>query len=126
MATLRETFSDIADAIRAKGATGTMTPLEMSSKIENLPVGSGGDPRYEVNQQGGLVNKSFVVDWFDDLTSIPDYGLQYAYYKSGVTSVSFPNVTSVDTRGLDSAFYGCTSLTSIDLSSLTSIGGYGL
>lgn len=119
--TLRDTFSDIADAIRAKGATGTMTPLEMSSKIENLPTG-GGDTRYEVNQQGGLSLKSFVVDWFDDLTSIPDNSLQYAYYGSKVTSASFPNVTSVGGYGLTNAFYNCSSLTSVDLSSLTSVG----
>ena len=41
MATLRETFSNIADAIRAKGVTGTMTPLEMPSKIVDIPSGGG-------------------------------------------------------------------------------------
>ena len=125
MATLRETFSDIADAIRAKGATGTMTPLEMSNKIENLPTG-GGDPRYEVNQQGGLVKKSFEVDWFDDVTSIPNNGLYNAYYGSNVTSASFPNVTSIGTSGLGYAFYGCSYLTSVDLSKVTSVGNYGM
>ena len=36
MATLRQTFSDIADAIRAKGVTGTMKPIEMASKIGEI------------------------------------------------------------------------------------------
>lgn len=39
--TLREAFSDIADAIRAKGVIGTMTPLEMPTKIGSIS-GSGG------------------------------------------------------------------------------------
>lgn len=36
MATLRQTFSDIASAIRAKGITGTMKPIEMASKIGEI------------------------------------------------------------------------------------------
>ena len=33
MATLRQTFSDIASAIRAKGVSGTFKPIDMASKI---------------------------------------------------------------------------------------------
>ena len=36
MATLRQTFSDIAGAIRAKGVSGTMKPIEMASKIGEI------------------------------------------------------------------------------------------
>lgn len=39
MATLRQTFSDIASAIREKGITGTMKPIEMSSKIGEIQQG---------------------------------------------------------------------------------------
>ena len=39
MATLRQTFSDIADAIRAKGVSGTMKPIEMASKIGEIQQG---------------------------------------------------------------------------------------
>lgn len=42
MATLRQTFSDIASAIRAKGITGTMKPIEMASKIGQIQTGGGG------------------------------------------------------------------------------------
>ena len=42
MATLRQTFSDIADAIRAKGVSGTMKPIEMASKIGEIKTGGGG------------------------------------------------------------------------------------
>ena len=34
--TLRQAFGNIADAIRAKGVTGTMTPLEMPTKISSI------------------------------------------------------------------------------------------
>ena len=39
MATLRQTFYDIADAIRAKGISGTMKPIEMASKIDQIQKG---------------------------------------------------------------------------------------
>ena len=43
MATLRQTFSDIASAIRAKGITGTMKPIEMASKIGEIQTGGGSE-----------------------------------------------------------------------------------
>ena len=36
MATLRQTFSDIADAIRAKGVSGEMKPIEMADRIGEI------------------------------------------------------------------------------------------
>lgn len=39
MATLRQTFSDIASAIRAKGVSGTMKPIEMATKIGEIQQG---------------------------------------------------------------------------------------
>ena len=39
--TLTSVFSDIADAIRAKGVTGQMMPTEMPTKITSIPSGGG-------------------------------------------------------------------------------------
>ena len=39
MATLRQTFSDIASAIRAKGVSGTMKPIDMAGKIGEIQQG---------------------------------------------------------------------------------------
>ena len=39
MTILRQTFSDIADAIRAKGVSGTMKPIDMASKIGQIQKG---------------------------------------------------------------------------------------
>ena len=46
MATLRETFSDIAKSIRAKGVSGTMKPIDMASKIGEIQTGGGSDYGY--------------------------------------------------------------------------------
>ena len=46
MATLRQTFSEIADAIRAKGITGTMKPIEMAQKIGEIKTGGSQDYGY--------------------------------------------------------------------------------
>ena len=43
MATLRQTFSDIASSIRAKGVSGTMKPIEMASKIGEIQTGGGSE-----------------------------------------------------------------------------------
>lgn len=34
--TLRQAFSNIANAIRAKGVTGTMSPLQMPTKVASI------------------------------------------------------------------------------------------
>ena len=39
MTILKQTFSDIADAIRAKGVSGAMKPIEMASKIGQIQKG---------------------------------------------------------------------------------------
>jgi len=118
----------IKSAIEAKGVSDVGDVLaDYATKIGQISGGgSSGDPRWEVSEQGALSKKSFAVNWFNDLTSIPNNGLEYAYYNSNVTSASFPNVTSIGNYGLSSAFYQCSSLTSVDLSSLTSVGNNGL
>lgn len=92
----------IKAAIEAKGVANVGDVLSTyASKIASIPSGgSSGDPRYEVSQQGELTKKSFAVNWFNDLTSIPANALEYAYYKSNATSASFPNLTSVGNYGM--------------------------
>ena len=90
--TLTDVFSDIADAIRAKGLTGQMKPTEMSTKIADIPSG-GGDPRYEVDANGQLVKKEFDITWFNDLTVL-NISLGNSYSSTNVRTVNFPNLSS--------------------------------
>jgi len=104
MATLRETFSDIADAIRAKGISGTMTPLEMSTKIASIP--SGGGTVYgmtvqniigDVDQNGALVPTSSFSFSSNDITAVGNM-LYYKFYdNTAITQFLLPKVTTLDT-----------------------------
>ena len=78
--TLTDVFSDIADAIRAKGVTGQMTPLQMPTKIADIPSGGSGDPFYEADGQGVVRPTTGInVNWFNNATSISQNGLKQAY-----------------------------------------------
>ena len=46
MTTLRQTFADIADAIRAKGVSGTFKPIDMARKIGEIQAGGSEDYGY--------------------------------------------------------------------------------
>lgn len=66
---LTEIFSGIADAIRAKGVTGTMTPLEMAAKISSIVTDGGGEGGgdegglyYVASAEQSMTGKRYV-DW---------------------------------------------------------------
>ena len=97
---LDDTLTDIANAIRGKnGSSDTYRPGQMADAIDNIPAGTLGIPR-EVNQAGvyGFPEQNFTF-------SLPS------------------NATDVRNNAFSSAFYGCTSLTSVDFSSLTTVSG---
>jgi hypothetical protein len=79
--TLRQAFSDIANAIRAKGVTGTMTPLQMPTKVASITQSSKYSVSLDgilgnVNGQGELQPPSQQCQFVSsDIISIPDYGL---------------------------------------------------
>ena len=90
MATLRQVFHDIAEAIRAKGVIGTFKPIDMASKIGEIQTG-GSEP----------TNPRAV----------------FAYDKYS-TSIVVPNTLVVDMLAVDditNCFYSCSALTSISL-----------
>lgn len=100
--TLRDTFSDIADAIRAKGVTGTMTPLEMPEKVSEISVGGGS--KYgvpidgllgDVDQNGQLGFPSETFSFTsNDIRTVLQYALYHKFYNNaGITSLSLPNLT---------------------------------
>ena len=121
--TLTDVFSDIADAIRAKGLTGQMKPTEMSTKIADIPSGGGGDPRYEVDANGQLVKKEFDITWFNDLTVL-NINMGHAYSSGGVRTINFPNLSSsVNPGKFTFTFESCTELSSASFPNLTTAYG---
>lgn len=65
---------------------------------------------------------------FPDLVEVSSYqSLSYALYGcTALTSVDLSSLTVIGHGGLNSTFENCVSLTSVDLSSLTEIGSLGL
>ena len=77
----------------------------------------------EDNREAFAVEDSFIThtisgDYVNDRVATIKYGTFYE--DTGLTSVSFPNVTKVDNY----AFYKCTSLTNIDMPKLQSASQY--
>lgn len=84
-------LEDIADAIRTKtGSAGLLTPAQMASAIEGIPVS-------EDTLLLALHNQVTSVE-DDTLTSIRSMGLAYM---TALVSVSFPNLQTINTY----AFY---------------------
>ena len=54
--------------------------------------------------------------------------MEYCFYDcTGITSMSFPNLTSVEDYGMEYCFEGCQALTGrINFPNLTSVADYGL
>lgn len=64
---------------------------------------------------------------FAGVKEIDDNALQYAFYqRSGITSVDLSSLQSIGSYGLQYAFGNCSGITSINLSSLTTVGTGGL
>lgn len=114
MATLREVFSSIANAIRSKtGKTATIKPVDMATEIESIQTG-GGD-----NKLPQLVDGSITTITAEDLAGATEVR-DYAFNHSNITNITLPNsVTSIGVA----AFSFCRALTQITIpNSVTSIG----
>lgn len=108
--TLTDVFSDIADAIRAKGLTGQMKPTEMSTKIADIP--SGGGSKYgvgvdafigDVDANGALQLPSASYSFSfssPDIVSIGDNVLKDKFKGTGIEQVDLPNLTTIGNGGL--------------------------
>ena len=115
MATLRQTFSDIADAIRAKGVSGSFKPIDMASKISEIQTG-GSEPTnpravfaYDKNSSI-VVPKMIVVD----LSQSADLG--YCFYNcKNLSSLTLPDGFGRVATNIDNCFSGCKGLTSLTL-----------
>ncbi len=102
MATLKETFTNIADAIREKdGSTDKITPANMPQKIKNIPSGSSTNDYLQLK----VNNHPSSGFWFYNFSTMTDDDL--VDYLSGV---SFAQATN-----MEYTFYQCSKLTTIPL-----------
>ena len=124
--TLTDVFSDIADAIRAKGVTGQMKPTEMPTKVAAIPQSAvAGDPRFDVDANGQLSKKNTDLNWFGDVKTIDDKALQDAYRNSNVVTAEFPELEYVKFNGMSNAFQDSKQLKSVSFPKLTRIDTNG-
>ena len=65
--TLTQAFTNIANAIRAKGVTGTMSPLEMPAKIASIPTGNA----LTIDGITGEIDSTFTYVNFSNATHVP-------------------------------------------------------
>ena len=124
---LDDTLTDIANAIRGKnGSSDTYRPGQMADAIDNIPAGTLGIPR-EVSQTGVYrpPEQNFTFSLPSNATDVSSSALNAAFQGcTGLTSVDFSSLTTVSgSNAFSYAFYGCTSLTSVDLSSLATVSG---
>jgi len=124
--TIQDTLDDIHDAIIAKGGTTSGTDItSYASGINSIPIPMG--INREVSAQGvyQTPTTSFTFSLPSNATNLGNYALYYAFYGcTGLTSVDLSSLTTVSGDfPLYYAFYGCTGLTSVDLSSLTTVSG---
>lgn len=125
---LDDTMTSIANAIRAKtGETATMTPGQMPAQIAAIPSGGGVGITREVSAQGvyQMPAQSFTFSLPANATDVGTRALSYAFRGcTALTSVDLSSLTTVSgDNALQYAFYECTALTSADLSSLTTVSG---
>ena len=126
--TLISALSNIADAIRAKGVTGTMNALEMPAKVGSLVTNKYGVVLDgwvgNINAQGQLGGATTNFEFSSpDILSIGNWTLQNAFYGKGrLTKVSLPNVTLCGEGSFFQAFNSCGNLTSVEIPLLATSG----
>lgn len=147
MATLRETFKDIADAIRDKGIEGTMKPIEMASKIEAIQTGdapmnglplkaygfeivnkkvvgpSDRPERYDLVVIGliSAIMGQFAMAWGLDGSTGAGIAANACKMLPSIATATFPNLTTTAGNSFLSSFAYNKTITSVSFPALTTI-----
>ena len=100
--------------------------LDITGTYEGSGGGGIGIPREVKNSVYQMPTENFTFSLPNDATDVGTRGLSNAFYGcTGLTSVDLSSLTTISgSQGLSNAFRGCSALTSVDLSSLTTISGY--
>ena len=107
-------------------------PRELSNGVLQMPSGSYSLPSgvttiddyalyYAFYQASGLSNVNL-----SGLTTVNLCGLNMAFRETGLTNISFPNLTTIEESGCSNVCNRCTSLTSVSFPELTTVKLRGL
>ena len=132
--TLYSALKDIADAIRTKGVTGTMSALEMPTKIEAIQTEKYGIPIDgfvgDVDENGNLLRTAAGGDTFSfrssDIVSIPTGYFQSAFRGRNVLDITLPNLTTIGTYTFEWVAALSPTLSSVSMPELYDIPDFGL
>lgn len=111
---IRQTFTDIANAIREKtGSTGLLYPSEMAQNILDIPQGGGED-----NLPAFIDGTANFADYYSSIrnvSAIKDYAF---VSNTTVVNANFPKVKNIG----EGAFANCYSLTTASFPMCTYVG----
>ena len=127
---LEGNISDAYDMVAQRGGTvpARKNMENLDDAIATIPSGGGGTGNTrEVDANGvyGYPAQNFSFSLPSGATNVGSYALYYAFYRcSSLTSVGLSSLTAVSGyNALYYAFNSCSNLTSVDLSSLTTVSG---
>ena len=130
LTTIKNALTAIKNSIIAKGQTPTGDITTYATAIDNIESGGGsgsdfiGIPK-EVTSDGvfGFPTENFTFTLPSNVKDVFDYALYYAFYNcTSLTSVDLSSLSTISGKNaLTNAFFSCTNLTSVDLSNLSTI-----
>ena len=111
---IRQTFTDIANAIREKtGSTGLLYPSEMAQNILDIPQGGG--ENYLPAFIDGTANYEDYYSSIRNVSAIKDYAFMS---NTTVINANFPKVENIG----EGAFGQCKKLTTVSFPMCTTVG----
>ena len=115
---IRQTFTDIANAIRVKtGSTGLLYPSEMAQNILDIPQGGG--ENYLPTFIEGTAN---YEDYYSSIRNVSSIR-PYAFFKdNAIMDANFPKVERIG----EGAFGECNNLTTVSFPMCTTVGANAL
>lgn len=132
LTTIKNALKAIKNSIIAKGQTPTGDITTYATAIDNIEGGGGSSSNFvgitkEVNSSGvyGFPTESFTFSLPSGAKDVSKYALYYAFREcTSLTSVDLSSLSTISgNSALAYAFFSCTNLTSVNLSNLSTISG---
>lgn len=120
-----EVTSDIDENIQPENIKRGITILGVEGTSKGLGFVQD---RYTIDPITGVLSSPTTIpsSVTNNIIEISPYNLYNKYEKcTNLTSVYFPNLKTIDERGMGYCFYDCSNLAQIDFSNLETVGNYG-